>query len=403
MSFSDNLTQHNSSTGFIPHYQINRISEVVDNFNIEFKIGSGTFGTVYMASLKQNPLKQYALKHIIATCLPARIKSEIKYLALLKDFEHVISVETFIRYNDNVVLVMPYFDHNSFTDYFNIMSITEVQQYIKGLFRSLKVVHDHHIIHRDIKPSNFLYNCKNRTFKLIDFGLAHFQNEYSGTDEDLLTRPSLKFAKKKNHLSSFRVVDDRNFCNHAPLEICDICCSRSNQQTPRAGTSGYRAPEVLLRYQYQTTAIDVWSAGVIFLSLLSGKYPFFKSNDDLTAMIQISLLFGSKHCKEAAKHMGKELHILPYHHAQNLCEVCSHLKNVCKHPEPVSKAYQKDSNCTCNDSNVLSQSNIHSSKGTWTTAPLAAYDLLQKCLELNPSLRITAAEALNHPFLQNTE
>ena len=78
--------------------------------------------------------------------------------------------------------------------------ITEVQQYIKGLFRSLKVVHDHHIIHRDIKPSNFLYNSKNGTFRLIDFGLAHFQNEYSGTNvvsEDLLTRPSLELARKK--------------------------------------------------------------------------------------------------------------------------------------------------------------------------------------------------------------
>lgn len=241
---------------------------------------------------------------------------------------------------------------------------------------------------------------------MIDFGLANFQNEYSGTNvisEDLFTRPSLEFTKKKNHLSAFTVVNDRNICNHGPLEICDICYSRRNQHTPRAGTSGFRAPEVLLRYQYQTTAVDVWSAGVIFLSLLSGKYPFFKSKDDMTAMIQISLLLGSKHCKEAARHMGKELHILPYHHAQNLCEVCSHLKHASKHPESVNKAYQKDSNCTCNDSHVLSQSNIHPSKGTWTTAPLAAYDLLQKCLELNPSLRITAAEALNHPFLQSAE
>ena len=45
--------------------------------------------------------------------------------------------------------------------------------------------------------------------------------------------------------------------------------------------------------------------------------------------------------------------------------------------------------CTCNG------------KKMWTSAPSEAYDLLQKCLELNPLLCITAKEALNHPFLQN--
>jgi len=38
----------------------------------------------------------------------------------------------------------------------------------------------------------------------------------------------------------------------------------------------------------------------------------------------------------------------------------------------------------------------------WTTAPDEAYDLLKRCLDLNPLTRITANDALRHPFLKDT-
>lgn len=52
------------------------------------------------------------------------------------------------------------------------------------------------------------------------------------------------------------------------------------------------------------SAVDIWSAGVIFLSLLSGRYPFFRANDDMTALAQIVSTFGSEQVKEAAKACG---------------------------------------------------------------------------------------------------
>ena len=74
---------------------------------------------------------------------------------------------------------------------------------------------------------------------------------------------------------------------------------------PRAGTPGFRAPEVLLKYPHQTTAVDVWSAGVILLCILSGRYPFFRAHDDMSALAQIVSLLGSKAMAEAAKNCGK--------------------------------------------------------------------------------------------------
>lgn len=63
-------------------------------------------------------------------------------------------------------------------------------------------------------------------------------------------------------------------CNHEVSEICNLCRAKPNQLTPQAGSSGFRAFEVLLKCQNQSTALDIWSAGIIFLCLLSGTYPF---------------------------------------------------------------------------------------------------------------------------------
>ena len=64
--------------------------------------------------------------------------------------------------------------------------------------------------------------------------------------------------------------------------------SRRIKHVARAGTPGYRAPEVLLGYRNQTNAIDIWSSGVNLLSLLSGHYPFFHPKTDLHALMELT-------------------------------------------------------------------------------------------------------------------
>lgn len=79
-------------------------------------------------------------------------------------------------------------------------------------------------------------------------------------------------------------------------------------QAPRAGTRGFRAPEVLLKFIHQTSAIDIWSSGVIFLSILSSRFPFFRNQeDDLMALAEISTIFGTKELEEMALTLDRQL------------------------------------------------------------------------------------------------
>lgn len=151
-------------------------------------------------------------------------------------------------------------------------------------------------------------------------------------------------------------------------QVCKICIRRSDMYAPRAGTAGFRAPEVLLKSAEQSTAIDIWSAGVIFISLLSGRYPFFRNSDDMTSLAEIVTLLGSKRVIRAAKKLGKSLLV------ESPDKLPLDLKFTCEA-------------LRANGSNVLKD------------VPDSAYELLDGLLDPYPLKRLTAEQALKHPFI----
>ena len=49
-----------------------------------------------------------------------------------------------------------------------------VASFMRGVLRTLAVMHSHHVLHRDVKPGNFLLlnESDGSPLKAIDFGLA---------------------------------------------------------------------------------------------------------------------------------------------------------------------------------------------------------------------------------------
>ena len=81
------------------------------------------------------------------------------------------------------------------------------------------------------------------------------------------------------------------------IQVCAACNALPHLHAARAGTPGFRPPEVfsmvdeyllavhndhslliqvLMKSLTQTVAVDMWAVGVTFLSLLSRSYPFFR-------------------------------------------------------------------------------------------------------------------------------
>ncbi|KAG0249781.1 hypothetical protein BG011_008937 [Mortierella polycephala] len=76
--------------------------------------------------------------------------------------------------------------------------------------------------------------------------------------------------------------------------------TRPTIRVNRAGTRGFRSPEILFRHVQQTVALDVWATGVMLMSFLTGRFPFFSAYTDADALIEIGILFGARALREAA-------------------------------------------------------------------------------------------------------
>ncbi|XP_067157046.1 cell division cycle 7-related protein kinase isoform X3 [Apteryx mantelli] len=382
------------------------VPQLVNVFKIKEKIGEGTFSSVYLATaqLQTGYEEKMALKHLIPTSHPLRIAAELQCLTVAGGQDNVMGVKYCFRKNDHVVIVMPYLEHESFLEdsvhrsvqrsvfgerNFNVSSSTYQENSSTKLIKQSKMI--------DVSSRKLVTKKKIISTKTVSNGVA--RKAASGCPSNLT-------------------------CDcYATDRVCSICLSRRQQVAPRAGTPGFRAPEVLTKCPTQTTAIDMWSAGIVFLSLLSGRYPFYKASDDLTALAQIMTVRGSKETIQAAKTFGKSVLCTQDVPAQNLRTLCEKLRGtnssytrsrgdthtnsvndlalpVDKQHAPKTRGKEIQHLQSCQEGDGALEIKATDMKG-WDQVPDDAYDLLDKLLDLNPATRITAKEALLHPFFKD--
>lgn len=310
-----------------------------------------------------------ALKRINTTSNPDRVRDELLFLHEAGGSPNVIPLITAIRFEDQIIAVYPYFRHEDFREYFAFMTIDDIRHYMRNVLIAVHSVHRKGIIHRDLKPNNFLYSKEQRRGILVDFGLAQREPENIPQVEPKkmcmrskvtipLARDGLSILYTPNALNSLKKLAPGYYLND----------TRPGMRANRAGTRGFRAPEVLFKYPQQSRAIDIWSIGVIYLCILTKRYPFFHSQDDQDALVEIAWVVGINVLEKVANLCGRiwkhSLPEVPYEHVgfENLVKSLN--------PELAEKL------------------------------PDEAYDLAYKLLRPNWFERITVEQALEHPFLK---
>ncbi|GMF16124.1 unnamed protein product [[Candida] boidinii] len=242
------------------------------------------------SSSNNNKVPIVALKRIYVTSSPQRIYNELQLLHSLVGCPNVAPLIDAIRHEDQVIAVLPYYRHADFRDFYRDLPLSGIKIYMFELFNALSFVHEKKILHRDIKPTNFLYNPFTRRGMLVDFGLAEREN-----DIDYNACPCFRGGLELEEIAPVNAFPSKGYLKDD---------QRPGRRANRAGTRGFRAPEVLFKCPNQTTKVDIWSAGVMLLTLLARRFPFFNSNDDIDALIEITTIFGIESMKNAAKLHG---------------------------------------------------------------------------------------------------
>ena len=220
--------------------------EVIGDYRLIRKLGSGGMGTVYLAHDTRLG-RQAALK-----LLPAQFNSPERVRRLEREARaasalnhpHIITIYDFGQQNGRDFIASEFVEGRRLRDYVGTSDLTlnQILEVAIQVASALETAHTAGIIHRDIKPENIMLRPDGYA-KVLDFGLAKLTEAEFGSDE--------------------------------PENGEDGSTSAFETRTGiLLGTVNYMSPEQVRRQKLDGRS-DLFSLGVVIYELVTGHRPFY--------------------------------------------------------------------------------------------------------------------------------
>ena len=313
--YRDVNTNINSSSEFFSEAEIEYSN--IDKYQLLKPIGSGKYSIVFLGKTENGT--KCAIK-ILKPIPILKIKREITILKMLQGVPNVVKLYDVVRdqQSKTISLITEYENFVNPKDLYQALTLTEIRHLMYNLLLSLDMIHKNGIMHRDIKPNNIVIRKDRKNLIIIDWGLA------------------------------------------------DIYIPKQQYST-RVSTLRYKAPELLLDYEYYDYGVDIWGAGCVFGEMLL-KYPFFEGRNIDEMIADVSTLCGIDPIVNFVERYGLSV------------------------PTTSISLFPQNPGSSWNRVFEFTRTSKRDDHG---------FDLLKKLLTVDHAKRITANEALKHPFFDS--
>lgn len=335
---------------------------VSPRYRLERIIGSGSYGVVAKAydEINKYPV---AIKRIHVTPDQRSMARMYREIHILKSVRHdrivklldVLEPPCKDTFNE-IYLVFELMDLDLgyvLTYTTERLNIDQVQAIMFDILSGVQHLHKRGIIHRDLKPGNILV-LRDCSAKVCDLGLARVLPRVRSVAMPIPVREAT-----------------RQMSSGEQEELLP----RDPRLSRHVATRWYRAPELILLMRYGC-AVDIWAVGCIFAELLA-------SMESLGQHV----LFPGGSCFPLSTETDKPLRNDQFRHILDVLGPLSegdtaHVDRLCHHW--YIQAWGVKGGISFED--------------RFPRAPPEAIDLLKQMLQFNDQLRITASDALEHPF-----
>uniref|UniRef100_A0ACD5ZW65 Uncharacterized protein n=1 Tax=Avena sativa TaxID=4498 RepID=A0ACD5ZW65_AVESA len=341
------------------HYVFAVGDNLTPRYRITAKMGEGTFGQVLECWDREH-------KEMVAIKIIRGIKKyrdaamiEIGMLEQLCKYEKsrssCVQIRNWFDYRNHICIVCEKLGPSLYDflrkNNYRAFPIAIVRDVAKQLLECLAFMHELRLIHTDLKPENIL---------LV----------------------SAEYTKVPDYKVSSRSPKEGSYYKRLPkssaIKVIDFGSTTYDQQdqTYVVSTRHYRAPEVILGLGWSYPC-DIWSVGCILVELCTGE-ALFQTHENLEHLAM----------------MERVLSPLPYHMLKKADRRAEKYvrKGRLNWPEGCTSRESMKAVMKLPSLQNLVMQNVDHSAGDFI-------DLLQRLLRHDPASRLTAHEALKHPFL----